>query len=206
MGNCLREQVEYICNNIREEIMRGKEKPYEYPRLFYSVVASSGMGKSQLAASLSLPVVYIPLASTQLIYGCFNVLSQAVNQALSADLREHLGLIIVILHFPHELRTIETKFKTVGLLVSLFKEVYGRSNEDSLKLLSGYNGARTIKYYPMSISNAQRVLNHCLSSKNDNQYMIPIFFIDEVPACTSKLDPVYRQCVFLRNIIRNLQL
>ena len=209
MGNCLCEQVEYISNNIREEIKRGNENTQletssNNPRIFYFVEASSGVGKSQLAASLSLPVVYIPLATTQLIYGCFNVVCNAVNQALSDDLVEHLGLIIEVLHSAHALRSINTKFKTVGLLVSLFKEVYGRTNEESLKLLSGYNGARKIKYRPMSISNAWRVLNRWVSSKNDSECMTPIFFIDEVPACTSKNDPVYRQCVFLRNIIRNL--
>ena len=57
-GNYLREEVEYISDNIRVEMMRVTSNP----RLFYYLWAGCGLGKSQLAASLSLPVVYIPLA------------------------------------------------------------------------------------------------------------------------------------------------
>ena len=199
-GNCLRCQVEYISTNIRNEMRRST---YD-PRLFYFVVASSGMGKSQLAASLSLPVVYIPLSNTQSMYGCFNFVSQAVLEALQADSDEQPGRITDTFKSANELRSVHEKFKTVGLLVSLFKAVYGRTNEESLKLLSGYYGERTIKYRPMFISDAKITLDKCMSTENHSQNMTPIFFIDEVPACMSKDDAVYRQCLFLRNIIRNL--
>ena len=198
-GNCLRQEVQYISVDLQVEMMR----VVSYPRLFYFVEASSGMGKSQLAASLSLPVVYIPLSTSQLIYECFYSVSQAINEALNADFDAYSGVIDLKLRSANDLGLVNEQFKIVGLLVSLFKAVCGVTNEESLKVLSGYYGGRTMTYYPMTISEAKSELRG-LIRQHVSQSKTPIFFIDEVPSYDSENDLKYRQCVFLRNIIRNL--
>ena len=205
-GNYLRNDVTYIDDSIRNAMESTRS-----PIFFYFVEASSGMGKSQLASSLSFPVVYIPLAQRQLIYDCFSSVHSAVQLALLYDTTENLGSIFTELRSANELIGINLQFRTVGLLVALFKEVIGKSNEESLKILSGYYGERTINYQPMTLSKAKTILEDYIKAKNK----IPIFFVDEVPSGvmndsnqvltitdSDKADLTFRRSLFLRNVIR----
>ena len=201
-GNYLRADVQYINDNIQKEMMRSTQ----CPRLFYFVEASSGMGKSQLAASLSSPVVYIPWAYSQDIYRCFDCVSNAVRDAINDD-RKFLVAIGQDIESVTDLMRRFEKLSTVGLLVTLFREVYGRTNEESLRVLSGYDGERTLRYQPMSFNEAKKDLNEFITgAKNNNQNSAPIFFIDEVPSNEPKESDKYHvnylECVLLRNIIR----
>ena len=199
-GNYLRADVQYISANI-QDVMK---KATNSPRLFYFVAASSGKGKSQLAASLSSPVVYIPWAQSECIYRCFNSVSNAVRNAIKVD-RKYFSDLLVDIKAVNDLMSRHEKFRTVGLLVALFREVYGMTNEESLKVLSGYDGARTLKYRAMTIVDAQTTINEFMIACNINQNKVPIFFIDEVPSDEQKDDERmlnYLECVYLRNIIR----
>eukprot|EP01034_Spumella_vulgaris_P042120 gene42120-52219_t len=153
------------------------------PKLFYFVNASSGMGKSQLAESLDMPVVYIPLSASQDIYKCFFNVSSAVNAALDSDVGDLMGKsggVGIMTAVKSTMLNVGRPFRTVGLLVALFEEVYGKSNEDSLKLLSGYNADLTIHYEPMSLSKARNKIADRLDVKCFGK--IPLFIIDEVPS------------------------
>ena len=196
-GSYLRNDVTYIDDSIRDAM----ESSWS-PKLFYFVEASCGMGKSQLASSLSFPVVYIPLAQYHLIYECFSSVHKAVQRALVYDTEKHLNSIIRALRSANELIGIDLEFRTVGLLVALFKEVIGKSNEESLRILSGYYGERIINYQPMTLSKATRVLEEVLTAGNLNP---AVFFVDEVPAEVNEDDAenkTFLRSLFLRNIIR----
>ena len=205
-GNYLRNDVKYIDDNIRNAMESTRS-----PIFIYFVEASSGMGKSQLASSLSFPVVYIPLAQRQLIYECFSSVHNAVQEALAYDTTEHLGSMYTQLRSANQLSGIDIKFRTVGLLIALLKEVHVKTNEESLKILSGYYGKRTINYQPVTLSKAKTKLEEFMKAKN----MIPIFFVDEVPSGVMndddqvvKIDDIdeahltFRRSLFLRNVIR----
>ena len=208
-GNYLREEVQYIGDNIQNKDTDGD------PRLFYFVEASSGMGKTQLAASLSLPVVYIPWTDNQNIDRFFDCVSQAIHRAIKDDRKLLLDLDENV-ETANDLAMQDEELCTVGLLVTLFKEVYGMTNDESLRVLSGYDGERILKYYSMSLDKAKKDVNTFMTinnrnninnnDNNKNQYRAPIFFIDEVPSNEPKVDGKdnlnYLECVFLRNTIR----
>ena len=86
-GNQLRIDFHYISDNIHNEVI----KVAETPRLFYFIVASTGMGKSHLALSLSMPVIYIPLTTNQAIYECLSAVFQAAQEALAYDYNGSCG-------------------------------------------------------------------------------------------------------------------
>ena len=197
-GNYLREEVKYISNNIQHEMMRETT----FTRLYYFVAASSGMGKSQLAASLSSPVVYIPWTHSQYFYRCFDCVYIEVRKAIEEDRKSIWQLLADVDPATYSMRF--EKLSTVGLLVALFREVSGMTNEESLRLLSGYDGEKILQYRPMSIDEAQITIREIVTASNNNQNMAPIFFIDEVPSDKPKDDSIsnYLECVFLRNIIR----
>ena len=194
-GSYLRGEVQHISDNIEAEI----RTTTNFPRLFYFVVASSGMGKSQFASSLSAPVVYIPLASNKSIYNCFFSVSNVLLAVLKDDIAEHLDCFYENHMSANDL--VGEELKTVGLLVALFKEVYGKTNEESLRLLSGDTGKLTIYYYSMSITEANDELDVFVETRNKTENLTPIFFIDEVPPID---DQNYLRCVLLRNIIRSI--
>ena len=197
-GNYLREEVKYISNNIQHEMMRETT----FTRLYYFVAASSGMGKSQLAASLSSPVVYIPWTHSQYFYRCFDCVYIEVRKAIEEDRKFIWQLLADVDPATYSMRF--EKLSTVGLLVALFREVSGMTNEESLRLLSGYDGEKILQYRPMSIDEAQITIREIVTASNNNQNMAPIFFIDEVPSDKPKDDSIsnYLECVYLRNIIR----
>ena len=194
-GSYLRGEVQHISDNIEAEI----RTTTNFPRLFYFVVASSGMGKSQLASSLSAPVVYIPMASNKSIYNCFFSVSNVLLAVLKDDIAEHLDCFYENHMSANDL--VGEELKTVGLLVALFKEVYGKTNEESLRLLSGDTGKLTIYYYSMSITEANDELDVFVETRNKTENLTPIFFIDEVPPID---DQNYLRCLLLRNIIRSI--
>ena len=66
---------------------------------------------------------------------CIYSVSQAVNEALNADSDAYSGVIDMKLRSANELSSLNEQFKIVGLLVSLFKAVCGKTNEESLKML-----------------------------------------------------------------------
>ena len=103
------------------------------------------MGKSQLAASLSLPVVYIPWGDSQNFFCCFRCVSNAARTAIKSDCK-FLSPLLADIRSANNLMTRNEKLSTVGLLVALFREVYGMTNEESLRVLSGYDGKKTLKY------------------------------------------------------------
>ena len=86
-GNQLRIDFQCISDNIHNEAM----KDAETPRLFYLIEASTGMGKSQIALSLSMPVIYIPLTTNQAIYECLSAVFQAAQEALAYDYNGSCG-------------------------------------------------------------------------------------------------------------------
>ena len=96
-----------------------------------------------------------------------------------------------------------TRFHTVGLLVSLFKAVCGKSNEESIKLLSGYDGLKTIDYSPMTLSVARKEIEDLLASNIRND-LLPVFMIDEKPPPADDEESFVR-CILLRNFIRCMQ-
>ena len=199
-GNFLRADVKYVSVNIQEERMG--ETPY--PRLFYLVVASSGMGKSQLAASLSSPVVYIPWGDSQKFYYCFRCVSNAARTAIKSD-SKFFRLLLGNIKSANDLMTRHKKLRTVGLLVALFREMYGMTNEESLRVLSRYDGKRTLKYHLMSLGEAQQALKEFMIACNNSNNVAPIFFMDEGPSDEAKDDDSmldYLECVFFRNFIR----
>ena len=198
-GNYLGKDITNMGDSIRNAMESTRS-----PKLFYFLEASSGMGKSQLASSLSVPVVYIPSAKYQLIYECFSSVYEASQSALIDDTLKHLDFMKSVLKYPFELHYAKEEFRTVGLLVALFKEVHGKTNEESLKILSGYYGKRKIKYKPMSVHEAEMVLNNLMTADNIIKDMVPIFFIDEIPSDVKNDDLTFLRYLFLRNVIRNM--
>lgn len=175
-------------------------------KLFYFTEASSGEGKSQLAFALPMPVIYLPLSNSQSMYKCFDPISNAIKETLEADFKTLDSTLSDPMKFIRSqlLKDSQNAFRTVGLLVSLFQAVYGKSNEDSMKLLSGYDNDITINYSPMTLSEARAVLSpyveqEVVDSKTMIGCKVPLFVIDEVP---SKDSEDFNTCIFLRNLIR----
>ena len=201
-GHVLRKDVTYIDDNIQNEMRNDAF----IPRLFYFVLTASGSGKSQLAVSLSMPVVYIPLTENKLIYKCFSAVSKSVQKALSNDIKELHYKSFDELTSATSVRILDYELATVGLLVALFKEVYGKTNEESIKILSGYDCMRTIRYSPMTLRDAVDDLREILQATHVTHVgkcMAPLFFIDEVPSGDEDTS-AYRACVLLRNVIRKM--
>ena len=197
-GKQLRTDNQYISENIHNEVMRDAKTP----RLFYFIEASSGLGKSQLAESLSMPVIYIPLTTTQKIYKCFSAVSEAAHDVVTSDynrLRSEFG---DSLRSSNILMNFSAKLRTAGLLLSLFKEVYGKTNEESFKILSGYNGKRILRYTSKSIMEAENEIQESLFAARIKKLAVPVFFIDEVPSHEDT--NAHNDCIFLRNIIRSM--
>jgi hypothetical protein len=196
-GNMLRNETQELSDNLIETV---KQEIGAFPKLFYFVEASSGMGKSQLAQSLALPVVYIPLSLSQPVYECFSDVSDMVKSALKDDLvmldKKYSNKIETIR--SANLKTTNIEFDTVGLMMSLFKMVYGKSNEESMRILSGANGQKEVNYSPMTFSDAKKEMQELLGRKDTN--LLPVFFIDEAPS--NEDDYQYSRCILLRNIIR----
>ena len=195
-GNQLRIDFQCISENIHDEAM----KDAETPRLFYFIEASTGMGKSQLALSLSMPVIYIPLTTDQAIYECFSAVSQAVHEALSSDYNSLRGDFGSAMRLSSIFRNFDVELMTVGLLLTLFKVVYGKTNQESFKILSGHNGRRKFRYAPMSIVDAKKEIMKLILASRKKYREVPVFFIDEAPS--HEESDAYKDCIFLRNIIR----
>jgi hypothetical protein len=174
---------------------------YSIPKLFFFVDASSGKGKSQLAESVDLPVIYIPLTYSQAIYKCFKNLSEHIHSALELD-KKSFGLDPEMESIRSQfLSSNLTPFITVGLLLELFKLVYGKSNEESLKLLSGFDSVTTFTYKPMTLQAARIELKSLVDEGIVGSLCkIPLFIIDEVPSKTE--NTLYHKCILLRNLIR----
>eukprot|EP00597_Dinobryon_sp_UTEXLB2267_P008933 CAMPEP_0170093994 /NCGR_PEP_ID=MMETSP0019_2-20121128/26891_1 /TAXON_ID=98059 /ORGANISM="Dinobryon sp., Strain UTEXLB2267" /LENGTH=859 /DNA_ID=CAMNT_0010315039 /DNA_START=129 /DNA_END=2708 /DNA_ORIENTATION=- len=197
-GSQLVESVDDISQNLLKVIKSDNSKE---PMPFFFVEASSGMGKSQLAESLKIPVVYIPLVSNQLIYQCFEELSACISNTLVLDQQ-----MLKDNGYMHTLRSgalksLPLKFHTVGLLFALFEDVCGRSNEESIKYLSGYDSSTSIYFSPMTLRSAECEIKELLK-KNTND-LIPVFMIDEVPSSENKEQ--YDTCILLRNFIRYMR-
>jgi hypothetical protein len=152
-GSLLVDPVSHISRNILEVIKSSHNSTMSEPKLFFFVEASSGMGKCQLAEALTIPVVYIPLVGGQLIYQCFEEVSRCISHALLLDQIMTNHGFKSTLH-SGDLRNISFEFHAVGLLVALFKAVCGRSNEESIKLLSGYNSSTSIYHSSMQLRSA----------------------------------------------------
>ena len=147
------ESIRALSKNISDvmNIPKDEDENENGPSLFFFVDASSGKGKSQLALSLQMPVVFIPLAFGQKIYSCFFSVSTRILDELRTDCKESdaADLDSVVLY------TTPTEFHTVGLLVALYKKVYGLTNEESHKLLTGYNDKNSVEYEPMTLQAAR---------------------------------------------------
>mmetsp|Transcript_17569 Transcript_17569/g.24134 ORF Transcript_17569/g.24134 Transcript_17569/m.24134 type:complete len:118 (+) Transcript_17569:217-570(+) len=85
------------------------------------------------------------------------------------------------------------KFHTVSLLVSLFKAVCGRTNEESIKFLSGYDGSMTIDTSPMTLLAARSEIQNLLADIESD--LIPVFMIDEVPPLED--NQLFIDCILL---------
>ena len=193
------------------------------PKLFYFVGASSGRGKSQMAESLGFPVVYIPLIASQYIYKCFSTISVAVADALQEDFlllfKETHGAVMEKAS-SFRLYGTQTEFRTVGLLVELFGRVWGKSNEEAIKLLSGRDSGSNFTYKRMKLQDAREAIAKQLLSAETatssggaaksravqqqiNDTSIPVFMIDEAPPLLDRGKHVdYEKCILLRNLIR----
>ena len=176
------------------------------PKLFYFIGQRSGVGKTQLAWSLPLPVVYIPQTIHQPIHQCFQTLANIVHSDVKADVIGIRDLDkIYSLKAAENLNRFTYKFRTVGLLVSLFKEVLGKSNEESMRMLSGYDGERVITYQPMSIQEARNEIDELVKdykSKYDQDTttpLIPVFYLDDFIPHDKFFE--YHDNKFLRNVI-----
>lgn len=100
----------------------GLSQQSDYPMYFFFVAASSGMGKSQLAFSLSLPVVYIPLSTLQSIYGCFRAVSEELQVTLYED-AQNVDLFPGGFTSTAVLPNRDVPNRAVGLLVALCRAV-----------------------------------------------------------------------------------
>ena len=175
------------------------------PNPFFFLHASSGAGKTQLASSLDVPVVYLPLSHGQMIYKPFQALWFGILEALS--LKEDWKMFDSE-NAMDEIRSAESlfhssgQFHTVGLLVELFKLVYGKTNEESIRLLSGMDGQVDIPYQPMALYAARDFLKPCMSHGQDEsgRCTVPLFILDEVPCATNQY--LYEKCILLRNLLR----
>ena len=200
-GNILKKNptVEIISKNINELLMNSA-RAKSTPSLFYFLESSSGAGKSQLCEALSMPVIYIPLTTAQMIYSCFIDLSDLVLSAVASDYSKL---------DPDEKKSATKlmkakKFKshTAALLVELIKLTHGKTNEESLRLLSGSAGKLKLEYVPLSFDDARESITE-FTKESIAYNAFPLIFIDEVP---SKKDLVqYERCILLRNIIRGMQ-
>ena len=212
-GKLLQESTKEISNTIKDSLLTNTTS--QRPKYFYFVDASSGMGKSQLAASIAPPVVYIPLVTNQPVYQCFYWVSNRVIKALKKDAHNSKELFKLS---ATELADRDEQFHTVGLLLSLYKIVQNKSNEESLKILSGYQQELTLQYDPMSLEEARAELlkqapatldssssssNSSSSSSSGVDNIPPLFFIDEVPNIANT--ELYNLCILLRNFLRCMQ-
>ena len=157
--------------------------------------------------SIKRAAVYIPLSDRQGIYNCFTDVSSKIRQTIQLDY-EKLSLDEnkrIELIRSTSLKTFDIKFLTVGLLVVLYQAVYGKSNEESMHLLSGYDEPLTINYKAMSIKEAREILAKLSHDTNTNNNMqqgaIPFFAFDEVP---DNADDFFFKVIFLRNIVRSM--
>ena len=174
---------------------------HDTPSSFYFLDASSGKGKTQLAESINMPVIYIPLTHDQDIYKNFLSVSEAVLRSVRFDLGSIIQEDQNEATNSRDLYTNPRDFDTVGLLVALFKAVYGMDNKNSVLCLSGISGEKDIQYEPMSLATARTDIKALLSDVSPtNPYQVPLFIIDEVPAQTEK--NLYACCILLRNFIR----
>lgn len=192
-GRALRASSEDISRCI-EKVITSRAVDLN-PKLFFFVEASSGEGKSQFPYSLPMPVVYIPLSAGQSMYRCFEDLANCICIELSSDLMLFGGgrskSRLDELRATH-LCVSDKQLRTVGLLVSLFKALYGRSNAESFKVLSGYDGQLTVEYVPMTLESACESLamfvkEHStagVSATSAGRCAIPLFVVDEVPAAS----------------------
>jgi len=191
------------------------------PKTFYFLGASSGNGKSQTAQSFEFPVVYLPLVTTQFIYKCFATISVAVNEALKEDFEElsheRCGDVMEKVSSA-TLYATQTEFRTVGLLVQLFLLVCGKTNAESIKLLSGRDSSSSISYKKMKLQDARAIIATHLpgvssssssssgggaaqsNAAQQQQARAPMFMIDEAPPLSKKEE--YKNCILLRNLIR----
>lgn len=199
-GNILRyaEPVPTISSDVQLSSQYIVGKTAE-PLHFYFVQASSGAGKTQLAFALDAPVIYIPLSTIQPVYRGFQFVSAAVQNAVDSDIRA-MGAIVK--RPPAgELYWRPTRFEAVGLLTALWHAVHGKTNIESLRILSGRDGRCQITYSPMSLVEARKSIRDAVRQAGSAQ-RLPIFMIDEAPA---KEYSSYDPCIVLRNFIRCMQ-
>ncbi len=209
-GKVLTDGAKYIDDDIRATINGNIQLNDPDPQLFYYLEASSGEGKSQLAEALSLPVIYVPLCDTggnaQGIYRCFADIGASIKNSLKNDV-QNLDLTYDKISSAHDMMRLNDRFKTVGCLVELFRLVYGKSNEESLRILSGCRGELVAPYSALTIREGTKALRAIISGGNADKF--PLVFLDEVPALERVRVPTnsaYLHCVVLRNICRCLQL
>ena len=207
-GRLIRETavIPEIAESMLKEIM--ETDALHHPKTFYFVGQGSGVGKTQLAWSLPVPVVYLPWTNLQTISQCFQSHSNMVHSDVTADADAFYIDFRGDAMYAQTLNGIPYKLRTVGLLLTLFKEVLGKSNEESMRMLSGYDGERVITYQPMSIQEArieiEEMVVHHRSAYNQetDELLIPVFYIDECIPKKKKNCKDYNYGLFLRNIIR----
>ena len=152
---------------------------------------------------MDVPVVYLPLSHGQTIYKPFHALWFGILAALKEDWK-----MFDSENAMDEIRSAESlfhssgQFHTVGLLVELFKLVYGKTNEESIRLLSGMDGQVDIPYQPMALCAARDFLKLYMSHGQDEsgRCAVPLFILDEVPCATNQY--LYEKCILLRNLLR----
>ena len=76
-------------------------------------------------------VNYIPVTIHQTIYKCLSVVSKAVHEVLTSGYYRARGECGDGVRLSTILSNFNTKLITAGLLLSLFKEVYGKTNDES---------------------------------------------------------------------------
>jgi hypothetical protein len=175
------------------------------PLLFYFLEASSGSGKTQLAFALDSPVIAINFGGTQDINACFGFLSEAVLLAIKNDVH-NLHMSEDDIRSRNLVKSAE-EFETVGLLVALYRLAFNKTNQESMRMLSGYDGELRISYRPMTPAEGRSAVRAQWEGRGNNSDAesardIPLFFLDEVP---SKRVPSYTRCILLRNFIRCLR-
>lgn len=115
----------------------------------------------------------------------------------------------------------QTKFRTVGLLVKLFKWMWGKSNEASMQLLCGHGSTSTFTYTSMRLFEAREAIalrrtaetstseGEGIAKGNSVQQTsdcnTPLYMIDNVPSLDTTHPEgglEYQKCILLRNMIR----
>jgi hypothetical protein len=196
------EAVKAISRDISSTVAAAEQSSQlDEPLLFYFVEAPSGSGKTQLAFALENPVIAVSFAGTKQSNTCFHCLSEAVLCAVWKD----------VFKFDRDNRTVPApllfgntaEFETVGLLVALYRLLFKKTNEESMRLLNGFDEELHVHYRPMTLT-AGRAAMQALWQGGEavEPRDLPLIYVDDVPP---KLDEYYPHCILLRNLVRCLR-